>query len=81
MILLQKLTSFMALRGPELLAAAASAVGAEALMPLLDGPTPLTEERPPPGLLDPYYHPYRQLQRHAPPPEWLPDEDDEAKLL
>ena len=30
----------MALRDPELLAAAASAIGAKALMPLLDGPTP-----------------------------------------
>jgi hypothetical protein len=33
--LLQRLTSFMALRDPELLAAAASAVGAESLLPLL----------------------------------------------
>jgi hypothetical protein len=33
--LLQKLTSFIALRDPELLAATTSAVGADALMPLL----------------------------------------------
>ena len=35
----------MALRDPEHLAATATAVGAEALMPLLDGSNPLTEER------------------------------------
>jgi len=77
--MLEKLTSFMALRDPELLAATASAVGAEAVMPLLNGPTPHPKERPSPGLLDPYYQPHRQLQRHAPPQEWLPEEDDEAK--
>jgi len=71
----------MALRDPELLAVAASAVGADALMTLLGGSTPLTEERAPPELHDPYYQPHRQLQRHAPPMGRLPEGEDETKLL
>ena len=55
--LLQKLTSYMALRDLELMAVAASAVGADALMPLLMESTPLTEERAPAILCDPHHQP------------------------
>jgi len=67
----------MAPRDPELLVAAASAVGADVLMPLLEEPTPFTGGRAPLELRDPYYQPHRQ--RHAPPPEWLPEDEDETK--
>ena len=73
-ILLQKLTSFMTLRDPELLAATTSAVGADALMPLLVEPTPLTEKRALPVLCDPHHQP-RQ------PPKWIPEDYGEAMLM
>ncbi len=59
--LMQKLTSFTALNDPELLAATVLAVGADALMPLLEGTKPFSEERTHHELHDPYLQPLKQL--------------------
>jgi hypothetical protein len=73
------MTSFMALHDPELLAAATSAVGAEAFLPHLEKPTNPHNDRTPPTIRDPYQQ-FNQ-QRQDPQDEWLQEDEDEAKLM
>ena len=69
----------MALRDPELLAAAASAVGAEALLPRMEEPTNPHNDRTSPTIRDPYQQLHQQ--RQDPQDERLPKDEDEAKLM
>ncbi len=92
--MLQKLTSVMALRDPELLAAATAVVGADALASLFPGATPSVEEERHPNPAgtctycthnctctpdNNYYKPQSHHQEQT--PHWKTEDDEAAKML
>ena len=68
----------MALRDPELMAAAASAVGVDALAAIFQGAPPLDEQQQPPSPPDPCYQ--LQPQPHEPLPHRTTKDDDVAMM-
>ena len=74
-LILQRLTSFITFENPEVLAAAAAAVGTESLEALIRGASPSTADHPEPQIeLDKVRQPQHPL------PSWV-EEDNEAELL
>jgi len=81
--MLQKLTSFMALRDPDLLAAAAAAVGAESLLPHIHAPKPSAgvgyAHGPPLSGNEPQLH--NREQAVTPAEERLRQQEEELAIL